>query len=68
LQIFDRRLGEFWAAALGIEVFISKDQYSCVLFCPLRGDPESTGVAEMKQAGRRGCDASAVRMCHLPAF
>lgn len=60
LQIFDHRVDELGAAALGIEVFVAQHESSGVLGSTLRRDPESTSVAEVQKSGGRRSDTSAI--------
>jgi hypothetical protein len=59
-KVFQHGLGEFGFGALGVEIFVAKSQYAFVLERALVGRPEGSGVADVKQTGRRGGETAAV--------
>ena len=62
MQVFQHSLDKFGARALGIKVLVAEDQSSMIFEGTLVGDPEGAGMAKVKQTGRRGREASAIRL------
>ena len=60
-QIVDHGLHELGPATLRIQIFISQNELSATLFCPLRRDPERARVTDMQQAGGRRRKPSTIR-------
>jgi hypothetical protein len=59
-QIFDHRIDEFTAAALWIEVLISKNESAPALMGALRGHSKCVRMPEVQQTGWGRCQTSAI--------
>jgi len=62
MEVFEHRGNEFGPGTGGVEVFVTENEGSAIGGGALLGDPKGAGMAEVQQAGGRGCEAPAVRL------
>ena len=59
-KILLKGLHKFRTAAIGIEIVVAQEQLALALGGTLGGDPESAGVTEVEEAGRRWGEAATI--------